>query len=62
MRVHYMKQAEWEEDWIDTAIEIAVDIWTNHYKLDNVTPTEEDVSPGSQFGYSVCIVYSMNYM
>lgn len=53
MRVHYLKQAGWEDEWIDTAVEMAVECWTKHYKVNEPATDEIDMQPASQFGYSV---------
>lgn len=54
MRVHYLKGAEWEQDWIEIAIEIAERCWREHYKP--AAPEQATAAPAgaskSQFGYS----------
>jgi hypothetical protein len=52
MRVHYLKEAGWEDEWISTAIDIAEDCWTKHYKANAVAADSEN-DPATQFGYSV---------
>lgn len=52
MRVEYLKFADWEPDWIETANEIAEDCWKAHYKRSDSSSDTE--SPRvSQFAYSV---------
>jgi hypothetical protein len=54
MRVHYLKGAEWEQDWVDNAIEVAEDCWRKHYKAaapEQAGSTQTGTS-GTQFGYS----------
>lgn len=53
--VHYLKEAQWEMDWIENAIDIAVNCWTQHYKADSRAASEHEAVPKSQFGYSVSL-------
>ncbi|KAF8598497.1 hypothetical protein BDV93DRAFT_451058, partial [Ceratobasidium sp. AG-I] len=31
--VHYMKMVKWEQEWIDTVVELAESCWKEHYNL-----------------------------
>jgi hypothetical protein len=50
--VHYMRKAGWIDEWIENVIDIAVDVWTKHYKPTSGSPDEEEALR-TQFGYSV---------
>jgi hypothetical protein len=52
MRVHYLKAAEWEEEWVEATIEIAEMRWRENYKPEVVMADSSDVPP-CPFGYSV---------
>ncbi|EEB96155.1 hypothetical protein MPER_04758 [Moniliophthora perniciosa FA553] len=47
-KVFYFREQEWEEEWIDTAIKSACEVWQTHYKI-HVTavpkPTKDDDDP-----------------
>ncbi|KAF8593224.1 hypothetical protein BDV93DRAFT_461631, partial [Ceratobasidium sp. AG-I] len=55
MRIHYFKAAGWEKDWIDTAVEIAENCWSAHYKPAASKPAT--VSKTSQFSYTKVSIY-----
>ncbi|KAF8596031.1 hypothetical protein BDV93DRAFT_563745 [Ceratobasidium sp. AG-I] len=65
LHVHYMKMAKWEQDWIDTAVELAESCWNEHYNLldqaaqDSVAGYLENAS---QFGLSVNIVFRIGIL
>ncbi|QRW02441.1 DNA polymerase [Ceratobasidium sp. AG-Ba] len=53
LRANYLRLAKWEEDWIETAILLAVSIYLKFYKLEDTSssaPAQPTVI--SQFGYS----------
>ncbi|CUA75839.1 DNA polymerase [Rhizoctonia solani] len=51
-RVAYLKKVDWKPEWIDSASDLAVNIWTKHYKPEGYDDGGDDVSSQSQFGYS----------
>jgi hypothetical protein len=53
MRVHYLRAAEWEEGWIEAAIDIAEACWRDNYKPKETTTDTSDVPAPCPFGYSV---------
>ncbi|KAG8735671.1 hypothetical protein FRC10_010280 [Ceratobasidium sp. 414] len=51
MHIHYLKLADWEDKWIETAVELAEATFDKFYKPS--TPNTQAQAPGtSQFGYS----------
>lgn len=57
IRAYYLEAAEWEDVWIQSAIEIAEKCWTNHYKA---AVSEQIAAPEmSQFAYSKVSLFSM---
>ncbi|KAF8596070.1 hypothetical protein BDV93DRAFT_455564 [Ceratobasidium sp. AG-I] len=56
MRVHYLKAAGWQLDWIETAVEIAETCWRTHYKpvhFNEATPATESSGTVPSFAFSV---------
>ncbi|KAG8778498.1 hypothetical protein FRC12_024947 [Ceratobasidium sp. 428] len=52
IRVAYLERAKWEKDWIDAAVELAEQVWKDHYKLAPKAAIEQSAAPVSEFGYS----------
>ncbi|CAE7216530.1 unnamed protein product, partial [Rhizoctonia solani] len=50
IRVQYMLNAGWIQEWIDEAIDLLVKEWTRHYKP--ASTTKETQPTANQFGYS----------
>lgn len=55
MRVHYLNKAQWEPEWIENAVDIAVSCWTEHYCLEKKSVDGQDTASTSQFAYSVSV-------
>ncbi|KAG8708520.1 ATPase with role in protein import into the ER, partial [Ceratobasidium sp. 423] len=42
--VHYLTQAKWPEDWIDTAVDLLEEYWEKHYKCIQAPADEPDAT------------------
>lgn len=56
MRVQYLRAADWEVEWIDSAVELADTCWRDNYKPEEVADDTSDAP--SPFGYSVRTFHS----
>ncbi|KAG9082047.1 hypothetical protein FS749_007151 [Ceratobasidium sp. UAMH 11750] len=54
MRVHYLKQADWPQDWIDATVDLAVGTYEKFYNPAGVSNTQAPAKAPStsQFAYS----------
>ncbi|KAG8684327.1 hypothetical protein FRC08_013749 [Ceratobasidium sp. 394] len=54
MRIHYLKQADWPQEWIDTTIKLTITIYEKFYKPAGISNAQAQAKAPStsQFAYS----------